>query len=326
MAKVFRRLFLLLLLVLGGLLFLIPAEQIPTVGQWLTRAGLEPQTVRLLRGEAFGPQAAAVAPSPSPGHMDIRYVRKGQGETVVLIHGLASSIFTWADMIDPLSREFDVIALDLPGFGGSSQPGDLSFDDTVVAVLGLMDALGVSKGHLVGNSMGGAISLVIAARHPERVDHLVIVDSAGLDLKERALPLTVQLLASGTAGAIADHVPVRRSLTLATLRQLVHDPSRVTDERVREYVAPLLRPGALTSIRSLLLSRRDQGVEEDLAAIRAPTLVVWGRFDPWLPESHGDRFARAIKGARKVVLETGHMPQEEKPADMARLLGEFFTS
>jgi pimeloyl-ACP methyl ester carboxylesterase len=303
----FARRAIVFLLVAGVVLFLLPAEKMPPTGAWLARAGLEPRMATI-------------------GRLNIRYVRKGQGPTLILIHGLASSIYTWADVIGPLSEKFDVIALDLPGFGASSQPADLSFDDNPNAVLGLMDALGVSRAHFAGNSMGGAVSLLIAARKPERVDRLVVLDSAGFNMKPNERPFVVQLLASRAAGALSDGLPIRRFLTATTLRHLIRDDSRVTEERINEYVAPLLRPGALLSARSLLLSRLDERFEADLGAIAAPTLVVWGRFDPWLPEAHADRFVAAIRGARKVVLETGHMPQEEKPSDVARLIGEFLIS
>ena len=100
------------------------------------------------------------------GRFDVRYVRKGQGPAVILIHGLASSIYTWSEVIGPLSQGFDVIALDLTGFGASTQPKDLAFDDFPGTLLGLMDSLGIEKAHFVGNSMGGGIALVLAARQP----------------------------------------------------------------------------------------------------------------------------------------------------------------
>jgi pimeloyl-ACP methyl ester carboxylesterase len=306
LAKLARRT-LILTLVAGAILFLLPAEKAPVTGQWLSRAGLLPQTVRL-------------------GRMDVRYVRAGRGPTVILIHGLASSIYTWADVIGPLAEQFDVIALDLPGFGASSQPPGLSFDDEPRAVLGLMDALGVQKAHLVGNSMGGAISLLLAARQPDRVDHVVVLDSAGFRMKLNERPFMIRVLASRFAGFLADRLPVRRILTASTLRHLIHDPKRVTDERVAEYVAPLLRTGALVAARSLLRSPLDEGFVKGLGSIEARTLVVWGRFDPWLPEADADRFVAEIKGARKVVLQTGHMPQEEQPAEVVRLISEFLIS
>jgi len=313
-----------LILIVGSALFLLPSEKTPQTGRWLTRAGLESHVVTLPRGDA-GARPGGQADLPSQ-RLDIRYVRAGSGPTVILIHGLASSIYSWADVIGPLSAEFDVVAIDLPGFGASSQPADLSFDDNPRAVLGVMDSLGIEKAHFVGNSMGGALSLYLAARHPARVDRVVVLDAAGFAMKPNERPFLVQFLASGATAAIAERLPVRRPLTRATLNHLIHDRSRVTEERIDEYVAPLQRPGALEATRSLLHSRFDERFVPDLALIRAKTLVVWGRFDPWLPLEDADRFVAAISGARKVVLETGHMPQEERPAEVAQLIGEFLIS
>ena len=256
----------------------------------------------------------------------MRYVRKGQGPSVILIHGLASSMYSWADVIGPLSETFDVIALDLPGFGASSKPGDLSFADYEPTLVGLMNALEVPKAHFVGNSMGGALSLLMAAREHERVDHVVILDSAGFAMKPAERPFLARLLASKTAGALGERLPVRRLLTRLFLERLISDRARITDERIDEYVAPFLSAGAMASARSLLLSRFDEDFAGELASIQAKTLVVWGRFDPWLPLSHADRFVAEIEGARKVVLDTGHMPQEEKPAEVAQLIGDFLIS
>jgi len=306
LAKLARRAAL-LLLVLGVILFALPAEQAPRRGQWLSRAGLEPRVVRL-------------------GRFDVRYVRKGQGPVVILIHGLASSIYTWSEVIGPLSETFDVVALDLPGFGGSTQPADLSFADYEPAVVGLLDALGIAKASFVGNSMGGGISLRLAARARDRVERVVILDAAGFRMQPDERPFMVRILGSVAAGFLAERLPVRRTLTAATLRHLIHDRSRVTEERIDEYAAPLFRQGALASTRSLLRSRFDESFVPDLASIEAKTLVLWGRHDPWLPLSDADRFVAEIKGARKVVLETGHMPQEEKPAEVARLIGDFLVS
>ena len=308
---------LLVLLLVAGVaaLVLLPAEPVPMTGAWLKHAGLEPRLLRVKGGEM-----SAGRP------LDVHYVRAGQGPTMILVHGIASSIYSWADVIGPLSQSFDVIALDLPGYGGSSQPADLSFDDLPAAVTGVMDALGIARAHFVGNSMGGAVSLLMAARQPDRVDHVVILDSAGFGMKPNERPFMIQVLASGAAGFFADRLPIRRGLTRATLRHLMRDDSAVTEARIDEYVAPLMRPGALESTRALLLSRLDERFLPDLPRIRAKTLVVWGRYDPWLPESDADRFVAAIPGSRKIVLETGHMPQEEKPADVARLIGDFLIS
>ncbi len=295
------------LLIALPILFLLPAEKGGATGRWMTRDRLQPKTMKV-------------------GRFDVRYVRTGEGPPLILIHGLASSAYTWSEVIGPLSLRFDVMALDLPGFGASSQPDDLSFADYGPAMVGFMDALGVEKAHLAGNSMGGAVALQMAARLSSRVDRLVLLDSAGFNLREGERPFLVRLLGSQTMGLVADRLPMKRLFTRSTLSYLLKDPARLTEERIEEYVAPFLRPGAMASARSLLRSRIDEGFVADLGRIQAKTLVLWGRFDPWLPESHADRFVAEIKGARKVVLETGHMPQEEQPEEVARLIGDFLIS
>jgi len=112
----------------------------------------------------------------------------------------------------------------------------------------------------------------------------------------------------------------------SSLRQVFHDPAKVTPERLSEYLHAALRPGTLPAIRSLGASLRDRSdvVLAALPRIQAPTLVLWGDADRWIPIAHADRFVAAIPGARKVVVAAcGHVPQEEKPEEVARLLLAF---
>ena len=91
-----------------------------------------------------------------------------------MLHGFASSIYTWKDEIPALARDHEVVALDLPGFGWSDQPADLSFALYPRVVVGLLDELGLARASLVGNSLGGATSVDVAVHHPERVLSLVL--------------------------------------------------------------------------------------------------------------------------------------------------------
>ena len=297
----------LLLVVLLVVLLLLPRESARPTGEWLARARLQPKRITL-------------------GALEVRYVRAGHGAPVILIHGLASSIYSWADVMGPLAEQFDVIALDLPGFGESTKPPNLAFAALPKALLQLMDGLGLARASLVGNSLGGAIALLVAEQSPARVDRVVVLDSAGFGMKTSERPFMIRVIGSPLAGTFADRVPVKRLLTEFTLRHLIHDHAQVSEERINEYVTPFLPPGALRSAQSLLASPVDEQFAARLSGIAAPTLVLWGRYDPWLPESHADRFVAAIKGSRKVVLETGHMPQEELPKDGARLIKEHLAS
>jgi len=126
---------------------------------------------------------------------------------------------------------------------------------------------------------------------------------------------------------LGERLPLRR-LTRRALEQVFADESRVTPERVEEYLAPLCRPGALGSAQSLLASLAGMSdLPERIPRVRAPTLVLWGREDRWIPLAQGERFAREIPGARLHVLEdAGHVPQEERPEEVAPLLLEFLAT
>ena len=244
---------------------------------------------------------------------------------MVLVHGFGSSLYTWKDVIPALAASHDVLALDLPGFGGSDQPADLSFEDLPRSVLGLMDRLGIERASLVGNSMGGATAALVAAESPGRVGALVLIDAAGFDMGPSQRPRLVRF-AMSPAGSVIARLPGKRLVVEASLRQVFHDAAHVTPERVSEYLAAARRPGTFPAMRSLGASLADRAavVSQALPRIGAPTLVLWGDDDRWIEIAHADRFVAAIPGARKVVIPScGHVPQEEKPDEVARLLLAF---
>jgi pimeloyl-ACP methyl ester carboxylesterase len=274
-------------------------------GLWWKKAGVEPRYEDL-------------------AGVRVRYVRRGQGPALVLLHGFASSLYTWADVIPALAQDHDVIALDFPGFGGSDIPSDLSPALYPATVLELMHRLGVSRATLVGNSLGGAVAVVLAARHPARVRRLALIDSAGFNLDPSRRPLILRALGWAPVAAALEVLPVRRPLVTAALRQVFQDRSLVTKEKVEEYLAPLTRPGSIAAQRSLLARPDAFGLPALVSEVRVPTLIVWGRQDRWIPLADADRFLAAIPGSRKVVLEEcGHVPQEERPAELVHLLQEF---
>jgi 2-hydroxymuconate-semialdehyde hydrolase len=105
----------------------------------------------------------------------------GAGEPVVLVHGFGASTYSWRKVVSEIARTRRVIALDLSGFGYTERPRDparYTRDAQVALILGVMDALGVERAHLVGHSYGGALGLRLAALHPERLNSLLLVDSA----------------------------------------------------------------------------------------------------------------------------------------------------
>ena len=294
--------------VIGLLGILLWPEATPKPsGAWMARAEVTPQLVR-----ADG--------------LELRYVRRGQGPVMLLLHGFAASIYTWGEMLPELARNHEVVAFDLPAFGGSEIPKGLTGSRLAQVVPALMDQLRIPRATLVGNSLGGAVAAVVAARHPERVERLVLLDAAGFNLALSDRPLILRIVGSAPAATLLEHLPIRRRVVTIALRQVFHDDRRVTHEKIEEYLAPLSRPGTVSALHALLGSGEGMGLPAALRDVRAPTLVIWGRQDRWIPLRDADRFVAAIPGARKVVIEDcGHVPQEEKPAEVARLIAEFET-
>jgi pimeloyl-ACP methyl ester carboxylesterase len=258
----------------------------------------------------------------------VRYVRAGSGPPLLLVHGIVSSIDTWRDVLPLLAREHDVVALDLPGFGASDQPAGLSGLVYPKVLAGLMDQLGIPRASIVGHSLGGAAACLLAAERPERVDRLALLAPAGFNLASDEMPWLLRVVEWPPVGALLERLPVRRALVRTGLRQVVYDDALVTDERVEQYWAPLARPGAIASLRALLASRHALGasVPQQAAQVRAPTLLVWGREDAWIPVTYAESFLAAIPGSHLRVLERcGHLPQEERPRETAGLLLEFLS-
>ena len=245
----------------------------------------------------------------------VHYQEKGTGTPLILIHGLSSSTYSWKDVFEPLAKTHRVIAVDLKGFGFSGKPdGDYSRRAQAVLVAHLLDYLKVEQAWLVGNSMGGEISLNFALQNPQRVAGLILIDSAGVSVPNAnsvtpgyaRIPFVGPVL---IALALTSDKLVRRGL-----ERSFYDVTKVTDERVAAYYRPLkTRGGQLGSLRA----RTQWGlfpIEPDLNKINSPTLIIWGADDALIPIAAGRKMNSLIKGSKLVTIERcGHVPQEELP-------------
>ena len=213
----------------------------------------------------------------------LRYVRRGNGRPLILVHGFSSSIYTWAEALPLLAERHDVIAVDLPGFGGSDVPA--RFDSRRLGgAAGARHggAWQVPRASLAGNSLGGALAAVTAARHPDRVDRLVLLDAAAYNFAQEDRPPLLRLAARLPGVGCWTRIP-QRPLMRSGLKQVYFDDSLVTPERLEEYLAPMARPGAQAAARRLLREGDGFGLPGVLRQVRAPTLVIWGADDTWIP-------------------------------------------
>ena len=254
--------------------------------------------------------------------------QEGQGEPVVLIHGFGASSYSWRKVMPDLAKEYRVVAIDLFGFGWTERPENgrpFTRDDQVELVLGVMDALGVDSAHIVGHSYGGAITMALAADHPERVKSMVLVDSAAVDypMLRRKWISRVSLLnwiyirglalRTGTAERVFEHS--------------YYDDNLVTDQLVDAYLDRLRVEGAARGYRGLTrpLPASQWPREIRYQDLEVPTLVLWGAQDRVVTVEVGRYHADLVPDCRFVAIEgAGHSPMEEKPAEFIEEVTAFF--
>lgn len=271
----------------------------------------------------IGPSLAALwilrdHPRPPPAHraewldadgIPVRAVRGGSGDTtLLLLHGFGESLTTWRAVFDPLAAHTQVIAIDLPGFGGSAKP-DTTYSLPVMTerLSRFIDRWTSPSGTLVvmGHSMGGELAAALAMARPDRVKLLVLIAPAGYRV--------------GLAGIADSMYPskarlVGRYLALRSFITPIHDPDWLAEpESTANY--DLTVDGAYSRAVTRLL------VEFDFTALRhrfqditQPTLLIWGGLDPVVPFAVGDTLSRTIPCVRFIPLRTAfHRPQAEVP-------------
>ena len=255
-----------------------------------------------------------------------RYRTLGAGSPVLLLHGIGRSLEDWAEVESAFATTHTVYALDLAGFGESAPvTARTTLPRLAKAAIAFLDAVGVAGPvTLIGNSLGGAVALQIAAIAPDRVSALVLADPAGfgkqvtIALRVLGVPIIGRRLA----------VPSRRTAVLET-RAIFRDRALVTEERVELAFRLASRPGGTTVLRDTANSLGTIfGVKAgwrrrliaQLAPLRIPTLVVWGDHDRILPAHQLEEARRVFPHAEWHLFEqTGHMPQIEKPQEFADL-------
>ena len=250
--------------------------------------------------------------------LQVHYRDEGQGFPVVLLHGAASSLFTWDAWAADLSKDHRVIRYDLPGFGltGPNATKDYSMAWHVRFLQEFLDKLNVPACALAGNSFGGRIAWKFAYAHPERVKKLILVDASGYPAPERRI-LAMRLARMPVIGPILGHATPRFFVAM-TVRQTYGDPSRVTDAVVDRYYDLILRAGNREAF-GILNRTPTPDSSGRIQSIEVPTLILWGSEDRAVPVSFAERFHRDIRHSRVIVYRgVGHLPMEEIPAETVR--------
>jgi pimeloyl-ACP methyl ester carboxylesterase len=251
----------------------------------------------------------------------IRYIDAGRGPAVLLLHGLGASMYAWRKNLAPiLAAGFRVIALDNRGFGFSDKP-PTGYDNAAYARLTvtLLDSLHLADAVLVGHSMGGAIAAEVALEHPARVRGLVLIGSAGMGVRE---PIMLRVGRWPVLGPLA--LALRgRGLTERLLKSTYVDPRKVSPTDVDQYYAPVAEPDYGQALHAVLREFHFDGLLGRLDRVAAPTLVLWGEGDRWIPITLGRLLAASIPRAAFLTVPAGHSAQEEAPDDVNHLLIQF---
>ncbi|SDG92687.1 Pimeloyl-ACP methyl ester carboxylesterase [Sinosporangium album] len=265
----------------------------------------------------------------------VRSTPRGAPETAVFVHGLAGSSTNWTDLMDELRDVVTGHAVDLPGAGYSPPPSgnDYSVDARADMMVKVIESLDNGPVHLFGNSLGGAISVRLAATRPDLVRSLTLVSPALPDLMPRYGPARVVVSAAPRIGEWAvEHLrvlPAERRI-VATLAMCYGDMARVHPERLREAIEELRRRDGLTysgqalsaSARAIVAEyfrRGEENLWRQAAKVVAPTLVIHGRKDRLVDPRMAARAGRTFPKVRLVLLpNAGHVAQMEYPALVAK--------
>ncbi|AYC31299.1 alpha/beta fold hydrolase [Pseudomonas cavernae] len=257
------------------------------------------------------------------GNILTNYHDVGSGEPVLLLHGSGPGVSAWANWrlpIQSLSADFRLLAPDLAGFGYTQVPDDIVYSRQVwlEQIVAFMDAMGVDKANVIGNSFGGSMALALAIHHPERVNKLILMGSVGVPFE-----LTAGL------DAVWGYEPSEENMR-AIMRIFAYDQQLVGDDLVRMRYEASKRAGVHEAYSSMFPAPRQRWVEAmshpeaDVRGIQHKTLMVHGRDDKVIPLSTSETLLQWIDNSQLHIFgRCGHWTQIEHAAAFCQLAANF---
>ncbi|MBI3667543.1 MAG: alpha/beta fold hydrolase [Acidobacteria bacterium] len=238
----------------------------------------------------------------------IHYLEAGSGPTVILLHGLGGDASNWALTVPALAPRYHVYVPDQIGFGRSDKP---LINYRVATLVDFLDRfakkLGITKATLVGNSLGGWVAVAYTISHPEQVERLVPVDSAGYSpARTGASRIPRELLLALNPSTVAGMKQV--------LNLILFNKDLITDEFAERAFTDKLRKNDGYTVNQFIesIARGEDFLDGKLGAIKTPTLIIWGREDELTPLAGAKALEQDIAGSRSLILDRcGHVPQME---------------
>jgi 2-hydroxy-6-oxonona-2,4-dienedioate hydrolase len=266
----------------------------------------------------------------SLGYLDARGIRTRvlsagiRGEPLIFLHGTGGHLEAFTRNIIPHSRRFRTFAIDMIGHGFTDKPDrPYQIRDYIEHLEAVLDALGLDRAHISGESLGGWVAAAFAARRPGRVLKVVLNTAGGLTADPEVMNRIYTLSMAAVRNPDPDAVRKR-------LEFLMHDSRHVSEDLVEMRLRIYRQPGFERAMENILclqkmeIRMRNLLSEDELRGIEAPALVLWTDHDPTAPLAVGEKFAQLIPNARlKVMTGCGHWPQFEDAETFNRLHMEF---
>lgn len=248
-----------------------------------------------------------------PGEQSLSFTKQGHGAAVLIVHGIGGHKEDWAATAAALSSRHTVYTVDMLGFGASSKSAEsITVASQSDALIALLDAESITSVDLIGNSVGGWVAAILAARRPDRVRRLVLVDPAGFKaMFEGPSPVNFYPQTVADMQNLLAHVRFGEEAHSVTAAQRALDALNVSGDAIAgERV-----------FKGLFVSER---LEELLPKITCPSLVVWGADDKLFPAALADMVAGGIRGAQKMLIpQASHFPQLDNPSAFNKTVSDF---
>ena len=262
----------------------------------------------------------------------LHYEICGSGAPIIALHGLGGSLYTWRNLKGSFPNH-QLILIDLKGAGDSVKPHDkhYSVQDQADLIYEFILEHDLKDLTLMGNSYGGAVSLVVAIRlckeEPRRFASLILLDSGGYN---RDLPSHLTILKTPLVGWLAVHVLPPEAAAKKVLKDSYYIDSKITKEQIAEYARPIAAPGgryALLQMGKQAIPKNIDEITSQYKTISVPTLIIWGLDDEVIPVKIGLMLHQEIPRSRlELINDCGHVPQEEQPEETMRYISAFFRS
>ncbi|MDD2731768.1 MAG: alpha/beta hydrolase [Candidatus Pacebacteria bacterium] len=243
--------------------------------------------------------------------LESNFKTKGNGLPLLILHGWGGSSDSWVNVIDILSRNYNVFCPDFPGFGKSVVPQKAwSLDDYMDWTIKLIDYLDIDKFYLIGHSFGARVAVKLSCKYPEKIKKLILCNPAGIKMKLNLFQTVIKLMAE-TGNSIFN------------FRYL-----KVFKDCARSIFYFFIRRKDYAKAKGIMKEVMKNVLKEDLSKclldINMPALIVWGKRDKIVPVEYAKVFSDSIKGSELIIMpDIGHSPHLEAPEELAKAILKF---